>query len=117
MKFEVIKEHRSDYPSPMTLLKGQVVIVGERYEGPEDWNGWVYCRTTCGTQEGWAPEQIIRGSGDTGLVLDDYIARELDADIGEEVVGLTELNGWIWCEKATGGDAGWLPASNLRPLP
>lgn len=32
-----------------TLLKGQAVIVGERHDGPESWNGWVYCRTTCGT--------------------------------------------------------------------
>lgn len=117
VRFEVMKEHRSNYPSPIALLKGQAVIVGERYDGPENWNGWIYCRTTCGTQECWVPEQIIKGRGDTGLILDDYTARELDADIGEKVLGLRELNDWIWCEKATGGDAGWLPASNLRPSP
>lgn len=117
MRYEVIKEHRSHYPNPITLSKGQSVLLGKKYEGPENWNNWIFCYTLDGSLEGWVPEQIIQSEEKIGLILEDYTAKELDVDVGEIVVGTKEWNGWIWCEKRNGSDSGWIPRANLRPLP
>jgi len=116
MDYEVIKEHRSNYPNPITLSKGQSVILGKKYDGPEDWDNWVYCSTIDGSQEGWVPEQIIQAKEGVGVVLDDYTAKELNVEVGETVVGIRVLNGWIWCEKANGKESGWVPKDHLKPL-
>jgi hypothetical protein len=116
MRYKVTREHRSNYPNPITLSKGQTILLGKKYDDPEGWHGWIYCRTTCGTQEGWVPEQMIQAQGNTGLILADYTARELDVGVGQEVLGFRKLNGWVWCEKASGSDAGWVPLDNLKLL-
>lgn len=35
MNYIVTTTHRSEFPHPITLLRGQALVVGERYEGPE----------------------------------------------------------------------------------
>lgn len=147
MDYEVIRQHRSNYPNPITLARDQVVILGERYDGPENWDNWVFCRTLDGGRSGWVPEQLIdtgaaasaeEGTGpgaavdagdgagpSRGRMLADYTARELNVDPGDRVAGLRELNGWVWCERVGGAkagskavaEAGWIPKDNLKPLP
>ena len=51
MKYQVIEEHLTNYPDPIVLQKGEVVKVGERYKGPENWNNWIYCYTLDGRLE------------------------------------------------------------------
>jgi hypothetical protein len=114
MNFFVITPHRTNYPNPISLNKGQTVIVGKTYEGHEDWHHWIYCYTTDRKQEGWVPEQILRIQEKIGLVLEDYTANELNEDTGEIVVGEKELNGWLWCEQVKTGEVGWVPKVNLK---
>lgn len=45
MKNYTVKKHRSNYPNPLTLVKGQSVIVGEVYKGTENWEDWIFCTT------------------------------------------------------------------------
>ncbi|WP_078579352.1 SH3 domain-containing protein [Salipaludibacillus agaradhaerens] len=112
----VTKQHTSNYPSPISLLKGQDVIVGTKYEGKEDWNNWIYCYTKDNHLEGWVPEQIIHIQGEDGVILEDYTAKELNVKVGEELVKIKELNGWLWVKKASHAEEGWVPKENVKVI-
>lgn len=63
------------------------------------------------------PAQLIEPiSVGRGRALDDYSARELDADPGQLVQLLRPLNGWIWCRRHGDGELGWLPLEKLKQL-
>ncbi|WP_232428084.1 SH3 domain-containing protein [Burkholderia ubonensis] len=114
MNYVVTKPHRSDYPNPITLNKGDPLVIGEKYQGPEGWDDWFFC-TTPGQAGGWVPLQVIERLPDgTGRALEDYTARELDVDAGEMLIGARTLNGWVWCERLSHDDAGWVPLRNLE---
>ncbi|WP_268624664.1 SH3 domain-containing protein [Paenibacillus alvei] len=113
----VIKKHRSNYPNPLTLIKGQSVIMGEKYEGPENWENWIFCTTQSeGNQKisGWVPMQLLDTKGTEAIVLEDYTARELNVDEGDQLVGHRELNGWRWCTHRMNSEEGWVPEGNLQ---
>jgi len=116
MEYIVIKSHRSEYPEPICLKKGEIITIGEEYEGPEDWKNWHFC-TTPTHPGGWVPAQIIELlDASTGKVMEDYNAFELDVDAGERLRGLRELNGWVWCQSSAKSLAGWVPLENLEPV-
>lgn len=115
MKYVVIKEHRTNYPDPIMLTKGQEIAVGEKYDGPEDWDNWFFCKTS-NQKKGWVPGQLIEMRGTTGVEKEDYNAKELNVDEQEFVIGSKETNGWIWCIRTLDSDEGWLPKENLKPL-
>ncbi|KFN03753.1 hypothetical protein D0U04_19780 [Bacillus clarus] len=113
MKYIVIQSHESNYPDPICLEKGDVVFIGEKYKGPENWDNWVYCCEEKYNRKGWVPEQIIRrGTGEAGIITEQYTAKELNVNSGEMLQGDRELNGWIWCVKIE-GEAGWVPKQSL----
>ncbi len=114
MKYLVIKAHRSEFPDPITLKQGDRLTIGEKYNGPEQWDGWYFC-TTPGHAGGWVPQQIIeRLYGDEGRALEDYTAAELDVDAGDLLTGAKTLNGWIWCRHLSEDSEGWVPLENLQ---
>ncbi|HFV6173737.1 SH3 domain-containing protein, partial [Klebsiella pneumoniae] len=55
------------------------------------------------------PGQILERCEGTyrGIAREDYNARELEVKRGDEVYGLKSLNGWMWCERTSNGQAGW----------
>lgn len=115
MKYMVIESHRSEFPEPITFTRDTPLVVGERYEGDEGWDHWYYCETA-GQQGGWVPAQVIGMTAPgQGVALEDYTAREMDAQVGEELEGTRQLNGWVWCEKL--GCSGWVPLRNLSGMP
>ncbi|MFG0832081.1 SH3 domain-containing protein [Aeromonas bivalvium] len=112
--FLVINAHRSEYPNPITFRKGTPLVVGERYEGEEEWHDWFFCHCD-GQQGGWVPAQIIGSAGDgTARALEDYTARELSVQAGDRLSGHRMINGWIWCVREQEGASGWVPLANLR---
>lgn len=116
MNYIVVKRRRTEYPDPLILFKGQEVTVRDKYEGPENWDNWYFCMAS-GQKGGWAPIQIFEcGHGETRKVLEDYSAKELDADEGETLVGIRKLNGWIWRRRDRNAEEGWLPAECLERL-
>ena len=116
MKYTATQAHRSDYPDPIALQQGDLLTIGDAYDGPEGWEGWLFC-TTSGHAGGWVPEQIIERHADgSGQALEDYCARELDVDTGETLVGTRTLNGWVWCERLIGTGSGWVPMNKLRSV-
>lgn len=110
----VTKQHTSNYPNPIRLLKGQYVIVGKKYEGNEGWNNWIYCYTKDKQLEGWVPEQIIQIQAERGVILEDYTAKELDVSVGEQIEIYKELNGWVWVKKISNSEEGWVPKENVK---
>ena len=114
MKYNVIKRHKSNYPDPIILEKGEKVRLGQNYNGPEDWPNWLYCYKLGLSREGWIPEQIIRKKDEYGIVTENYTGKELNVEEGEQVQGNMELNGWIWCKREKDGEEGWISKSNLK---
>lgn len=114
--YRVIRRHVSEYRDPITLEKGALLIVGAEYSGPEGWDNWWFCETP-GQKGGWVPAQFIELlGGKAGRALDDYTARELDAEEGDLLVGMCVLNGWAWCEHAGNSEQGWIPIRNLEEV-
>ncbi|WP_088035272.1 SH3 domain-containing protein [Evansella clarkii] len=113
---KVIKQHKTNYPDPISLHKGQTVHTGKLYEGEEDWDNWIYCFTEDKSSEGWVPAQIIRSKSGTGrgVILEDYCANELTVEKGEELIVYKELNGWYWTKRQLTGEEGWVPKSHLE---
>ena len=113
MKFKIVEEHKSDNIKPIIIKKGEKIKVGERSDGSENWDGWIYCYSLNGIGEGWTPQQIIQINGEYGTVLEDYSAKELEVKKDEIVEGNKELNGWVWCSKLNGAEEDWLPREKL----
>jgi len=117
MKYTVIRQHISNYPEPIILTKGEKVRLGHEYSGTEDWPNWVYCYKLDSSKAGWVPKQIIKKIGKTyGIVKENYTAKELNVEKGEQVECKKKLNGWIWCRKDGNCEEGWVPESNLKEI-
>lgn len=115
LRFTAIGQHISEYPDPVSFSQGAHLIIHERYEGEEGWEGWYYC-TIPGHPGGWVPEQLLERFEGTyrGIAKEDYTARELEVKTGDEVIGMKSLNGWIWCERVFDGATGWVPLALLH---
>ncbi|CAM0119273.1 hypothetical protein [Stenotrophomonas thermophila] len=113
MNYIVTAAHRSEFPHPITLRRGQALVVGERYEGPEGWEDWFLCEAK-GQQPGFVPAPVIgRNAQGDAYATEDYCARELDVDPGQLLRGMRTLNGWAWCVPEN-GEPGWVPLEKLR---
>lgn len=56
MNYKVIRAHKSNYPNPITIKKGARLRIGDKYNGPENWENWIYCYTLDSKNEGWLPK-------------------------------------------------------------
>lgn len=116
MKYIVIRSHKSNYPNPIFLKKDEKVKVGHTYEGEGDWKNWVFCEDEYGGK-GWIPKQIIATEqGEIGTILEAYTAKELHIEIGETLIAIKELNGWMWCERILTKEQGWVPKSSIKEM-
>ena len=110
----VIQDHTSEFHEPITLKKGAPLTVGEKYDGPEGWDNWIFCDSP-GQKGGWVPAQIIEiVDGKAARAREDYTARELNVRTGDALLGSKTLNGWIWCQKSGSSESGWVPLANLQ---
>lgn len=113
MNYRVINAHHSNYPKPITTKKGTKLKIGDKYNGPENWESWRFCCTLDNETKGWVPEQLLIIEEQYGTILEDYTAKELNVEKDEIVKGIKELNGWLWCMKIIDKDEGWLPKDKL----
>ncbi|MDR0332962.1 MAG: alpha/beta fold hydrolase [Dysgonamonadaceae bacterium] len=105
----VTENYVSEFPNPISLTAGEKATIGE--ESSEQWLHWVYCTKNDNSNAGWVPKQIINYADET--IIEDYSANEMTVKKGEVVVGLQELNGWLWARNAITGEMGWIPLENL----
>ena len=112
--YAVIRAHVSEYPEPINLKKGDSVSVGQESDGSEGWERWYFCSVP-GQKDGWVPGQIIdlKEPG-SGVITEDYTARELDTVVGDRLTGSRVLNGWLWAKRTSDGATGWVPMNTIR---
>lgn len=111
MKYKVIKYRKNEVINPIKLVKGDKVVFIEKSQNIDGWGGWIKCRTDI--YEGWVPHQIINESF---VSTEDYDATELELEIGEVIIKLEELNGWILGIKEENHLKGWAPLNCLAKL-
>jgi len=124
MKYIVIENHRTEYPNPIKLEKGEKVILGEKSEETigetqydENWPNWIFCTKSDNSNKGWVPEQIIQKDENCyGYVIENYSAKELDINKGTAVEGIKELNGWLWLKNIQSNEIGWVPMDKLKKI-
>lgn len=113
MKLVVVEKHKSNFPNPISFKKGERLHMGKR---DTEFQGWIWVTTHDGN-EGWAPVQYLqmKQGTDQAVANRDYIARELDTRVGEQLTLHHELGEWGWVEKRD-GSCGWVPMKTTRIL-
>jgi hypothetical protein len=114
MEYIVIKEFKTDNQNPIILKKGEKIIIGEEYNGNEDWSNWIYCKKIDKSNEGWVPKQIIKYINNYGIITEDYSAKEMDVEKGIILECIKELNGWIWSKNKRTNETGWVPLNKVE---
>jgi len=111
MRVLVVEPHVSNYPNPIKVKKGEVLLIGE----PDtEFEGWIRAKIKDGN-EGWAPIQYIEFSKNsaTGVAKTDYSAFELTTYIGQQLRVILELNEWYLAETSD-GVLGWVPVKTVK---
>ena len=110
---KVIKNHKGEFHTPLIATKGEIVGGEER---ETEFEGWLWCKNSSGVQ-GWVPRTYLEPASESGQFqfLQDYNARELTIEAGQEVIVLDEESGWAWV-RTTLGEEGWIPLDNLQNL-
>ena len=111
MQYTVNTRHESNYPDPIQFTPGDRLVLGRR---DDQYPGWVRVTISSGS-EGWAPESRIRVESEhEGVATADYDARELDTRVGERVICIEELHGWLLVQNED-GQTGWIPKETASP--
>jgi SH3-like domain-containing protein len=105
----VIREYRIEYPDPIQISRGERVTVGR---ADDEFPGWKWCKAADG-REGWVPVELLSNEGTEAIVLQEYSARELAAQPGEEVIVEEDRHNWLLVRNSR-GDRGWLPATHVE---
>lgn len=101
----VIAVHRTSYPDPVRVRRGEMVHLGDT---DPDFPGWIRVTDAAG-RSGWAPESILEPAGAAeAVVTEDYDASELDVSPGDRLTVYRELAGWYWVSDEA-GKFGWVP--------
>lgn len=113
MHYRKVKSaYKAVYTNPIVLNKGDKVTLG-REEESEKWKGWIWAETD--DNKGWIPKQIVDSAGESkGIITAFYTAKELNAEAGDEVEIIKELNGWAWVKNISSHSEGWLPLEILE---
>jgi len=107
----VIKSHKSDFPDPLILKKGERLKVGTK---KTNFAGWFWCSTPDG-KSGWIPEIFTEKIADGCRMIVDYDATEMSVAVGENLTILSEESEWAWCRNSK-NLKGWVPLENVRKL-
>ena len=107
----VIAAHRAPERPAIRVAPGEAVTLGER---DQDWPEFVWTTLANGLG-GWIPSVLFDRDRGEATAQQDYDTRELDADVGDELLLHHELAGWWWAENADGAQ-GWIPARVLETI-
>ncbi len=111
----VIRDYQTEYPDPLTVRAGELLIVSDKTNYWRDnpaWP-WVWCTDPRG-KSGWTPPGLIQMRGQIARARRDYAATELPATVGETLIIEHAENGWYWCANQR-GQRGWIPQDHLSP--
>ena len=112
--YTVIQQYEDSNPDPIILNTGDVVQLGEEYKEDAAWPNWIRCISKKTGKSGWTPLQILQINGETAVATTNYTAKEMTVTVGDVVTGHHELNGWLWCVRASEKQNGWVPKNCLK---
>ncbi|MBN1638357.1 MAG: hypothetical protein JW866_05285 [Ignavibacteriales bacterium] len=115
MKYKVLQPHQFNKDIPLKIKKGDIIFVGEKYSGNDNWKDWIKC-TNQENVSGWVPVHILKIKNSLATVLKDYDDIELNVNKDEIVVGEEIVNGWLRCKKINENKVGWIPLENLKEI-
>ncbi|RAI98347.1 variant SH3 domain-containing protein [Paenibacillus pabuli] len=106
-QYKVVYPHLSNYPDPIVLAIGDVVIYGRE---DTEFPNWIFCEAIHSKKRGWVPKQILSKPTEENkaTVLAHYSAYELTVTPGMLVEKEFELNEWSFVH-TTHGEKGWVP--------
>ena len=107
----VIKNHKSDFPNPLILNKGERLAIGDK---KTNFVGWIWCIAVDGNC-GWVPEKFVKKTEDNCMMLVDYDSTELAVTVGENLTILSQESDWVLCLNSK-NKRGWIPLENVRKL-
>jgi SH3-like domain-containing protein len=108
-KARIRLEYKVQYPNPIQVRAGESVQV-ERED--DDYPGWFWCRAADG-REGWMPCELLSRQGAVARALQDYSAKELAVQPGDEVEVEEVRHAWVLVRNAK-DERGWIPKSHLE---
>jgi SH3-like domain-containing protein len=108
-KVRVRLEHKVEYENPIQVTAGETVQVGR---ADDDYPGWIWCRAV-DSREGWMPCELLSIEGSIGIVLQDYSAKELAVQPGDELAVQEVRHGWMLVRNEQ-GELGWIPQSHVE---
>ncbi|WJX08324.1 SH3 domain-containing protein [Bacillus cereus] len=113
-QYKVVHPHYSNYPDPIVLAKGDVIIYGRE---DTEFPNWIFCEAIHSKKCGWVPKQILSTPNEEQIAttLTDYSAHELTVNPGMLVEKELELNEWSFVH-TTQGEKGWVPNRVLAIL-
>jgi ribosomal protein S18 acetylase RimI-like enzyme len=110
--YVVITDTVASYPETVTFRKSDRVQVTDRETDDPEWDGWLWCEGGPG-KAAWVPAAVLDISGESGILLEDYCARELSVSSGDTVMVSKILFGWAWAETID-HRSGWVPLRHIR---
>ena len=112
-RYRVIEAYKSPYPNPIIFHSGDIIRVGNEYDGDPDWLNWIWCEAEDGRQA-WVPKQYIQIEGNKAVFNREYNALELSVSVGDEVIIHAIVSGFGLAEKIDGAK-GWVPMKCMQP--
>jgi len=109
MKVKVITQHKSSFPNPIELKKGERVEIGKE---DRQYPGWIWTILKDGNS-GWAPKQVLSRNANQTFVLENYYAKELNTNIDDILTIHRELNGWYLVANQS-KELGWVPKTTVE---
>lgn len=112
--YRVTADWTATYPDPICLQRGDAFSLSDE---TFDWDGhtWIWARSEDG-REGWIPDDLARRSEGVLRAQEAFSAMELSCRAGEQLHGLKQRHGWVWCRHPD-GRTGWVPHGYLEKVP
>lgn len=101
--------YQVEYPHPIEVKAGESVQVGR---SDDEYPGWLWCRAADGC-EGWMPLELLSRQEGSAIALQDYSAKELAVQPGDEVEIEEARHGWVLVRNAQ-RERGWIPQSHIE---
>ena len=108
-KVRIKLEYRAEYRDPIRVTAGERVSVGRE---DNEFPGWKWCKAS-DNREGWVPVELLSNQGGETVVSENYSARELAVQPGEEVMVEQARHDWLLVRNIE-GERGWIPASHIE---
>ena len=108
-KARVQRKYEAQYLDPIEVKAGETVAI-ERED--DEYPGWLRGRAGDGSQ-GWMPVELLSRQRAIAMVLEDYSAKEMTVQPGDELEIERVCHGWALVRNAQ-GELGWIPQSHLQ---